>query len=44
MDAAHHLAPRGAIVRTMTENSYGRVVDEVLLSVATKSRSDIRCR
>lgn len=41
MDAAHHLARHGGNVRTLTENSYGRPVDEVILSVAAKEDADL---
>jgi len=41
MDAAHHLARHGGNVRTLTENSYGRPIDEVILSVAAKEDADL---
>lgn len=41
MDAAHHLARHGGNVRTLTENSYGRRIDEVILSVASKEDADL---
>lgn len=41
MDAAHHLARHGGNVRTLTENSYGRRIDEVILSVAAKEDADL---
>ena len=41
MDAAHHLARHGGNVRSMTENSYGRAINEVILSVAAKLDVDL---
>lgn len=40
-DAAHHLARHGGNVRTLTENSYGRPINEVILSVAAKQDVDL---
>lgn len=40
-DAAHHLARHGGNIRTLTENSYGRAIDEVILSVAAKEDADL---
>lgn len=41
LDAAHHLARHGGNVHTLTENSYGRPVNEVILSVANKRDADL---
>lgn len=41
MDAAHQLARHGGNVSTLTENSYGRPVNEVILSVAAKEDVDL---
>lgn len=41
MDAAHHLARHGGHVHTRTENSYGRPVEEVILSVAAQEDVDL---
>jgi len=41
MDAAHHLARHGGNVHTLTESSYGRPIDEVILSVAAKQDADL---
>lgn len=41
MDVAHHLARHGGNIRTLTENSYGRPVDEVILAVAAKENADL---
>src|SRR5690606_6952220 len=41
MDAAHYLARHGGNVRSQTENSYGRPINEVILSVAAKENADL---
>lgn len=41
LDAARQLARHGGNVCTRTENSYGRAIDEVILSVATKEDADL---
>ena len=41
MDAAHHLARHGGNVHTVTENSYGRPINEVILSIAAKQDADL---
>lgn len=41
LDAAHYLARHGANVNTVTENSYGRPVNEVILSVAEREDADL---
>lgn len=40
-DAAHHLARHGGNVRTLVEHSYGRPIDEVILSVAAREDADL---
>lgn len=40
-DAAHHLARHGGNINTVVENSYGRPVDEVILSVADREDADL---
>ncbi|NYT22411.1 universal stress protein [Alcaligenaceae bacterium] len=41
IDAAHHLARHGGNIHTRTENSYGRAVNEVILSVAAQEDADL---
>lgn len=41
MDAAHQLARHGGNVRTLTENSYGRSINDVILSIAAKEDVDL---
>ncbi|MFT0849383.1 universal stress protein [Achromobacter sp. F4_2707] len=41
VDAAHHLARHGGSIHAITENSYGRPINEVILSVAGREGADL---